>query len=119
MKITLAIFFCVILGVTTAYHVTEETEKGEDDLLQLEKTAYDDPDKMAQKMHDISEGLKILVACINGGGDKHKCFETFVNSVKPSPAERKCIVSLEGCVKAKDSNILDCLNKFKECVNRN
>lgn len=57
MRIALAIFFCVILGVTTAYHVTEETEKGEDDLLQLEKTAYDDPDKMAQKMHDISVSI--------------------------------------------------------------
>ena len=41
----------------------------------------------------LQEGLKILVACINGGGDKHKCFETFVNSVKPSPAEVSISIS--------------------------
>ena len=63
MKVTLAIFFCVILGVTTAKHLLDEEYKGfetaEDlSLARQEDIEYDDPEEMMRKkLHDLSVSL--------------------------------------------------------------
>ena len=54
MKVTFAIFFCVILGVTTAKHLFDEENKGfetdEDlSLARQEDTKRDDPEEMMRK----------------------------------------------------------------------
>lgn len=54
MKVTFAIFFCVILGFTTAKHLLDEESKGfqttEDlSLARQEDTQYDDPEQMKKK----------------------------------------------------------------------
>ena len=63
MKVTLAIFFCVILGVTTAKHLIDEEFKGfetaEDlSLTRQDDTENDDPEEMMRKkLHDLSVSL--------------------------------------------------------------
>ena len=63
MKVTLATFFCVILGVTTAKHLLDEEykdfETAEDlSLTRQEDTENDDPEEMIRKkLHDLSVSL--------------------------------------------------------------
>ena len=63
MKVTLAIFFCVILGVTTAKHLLDEEykdfETAEDlSLTRQEDTENDDPEEMMRReLHDLSVSL--------------------------------------------------------------
>lgn len=64
MKVTFAIFFCVILGVTTAKHLFDEESKGfqttEDlSLSRQEDTQYDDPEQMKKKkIFDLTVSLQ-------------------------------------------------------------
>lgn len=64
MKVTFAIFFCVILGVTTAKHLFNEEykgfETGEDlSLARQEDTEYDDPEQMMRKkLFDLAVSLQ-------------------------------------------------------------
>ena len=61
MKVTFAIFFCVILGFTTAKHLFDEEYQGIAEDLSLARqgdTEYDDPEEMMrQKLHDLSVSL--------------------------------------------------------------
>lgn len=54
MKVTFAVFFCVILGLTTAKHLIDDEDKGfetaEDPSLALqEETKYNDSEQMKGK----------------------------------------------------------------------
>ena len=63
MKITFAIFFCVILGFTTAKHLLDEKYQGfetaEDLSLNRQKdTEYDDPEEIIRKiLHDLAVSI--------------------------------------------------------------
>ena len=61
MKVTFAIFFCVILGLTTAKHLLDEEYQGFETAKDLsfarhqKDTQYDDPEEMMRKMlHDLA-----------------------------------------------------------------
>lgn len=63
MRVTFAIFLCVILGLTTAKHLLDEKYQGsetpEDLSLGRQKdTEYDDPEEMRRKMlHDLAVSI--------------------------------------------------------------
>lgn len=54
MKVTFAVFLCVILSLTTAKHLIDEKYKGfktagDPNLALQEDTEYDDPEQMMRK----------------------------------------------------------------------